>query len=103
MEAAETEKLNELIKNAIAIETKAAEKNFSSQYEAYAYTKEQIESALDDMTLLVEDIGFLWTAVKGNSDKAYKSTVDHIRLLAHKLALGGIMIAAVTNKAGAEQ
>jgi len=103
MEAVETEKLNELIKNAIDFETKAITKQPGSEYEAYAYIKEQIEEAFDDITLINEDLIFMWNTVKGNSDKAYKSSVEHIRLLAHKLITDGIMIAAVTNKAGIEK
>ena len=72
---------------------------YNSEHEAYAVLKEEVEEAADDLTIIQEDLGFLWNAVKGNSDKPYSAALTHIIQVAEALATEAVQIAAVAKKA----
>lgn len=72
---------------------------YNSEHEAYAVLKEEVEEAKDDLTIITEDLGFLWNAVKGNSDKPYSAALKHLQQTAVELAIEAVQIAAVAKKA----
>jgi nitrate/nitrite-specific signal transduction histidine kinase len=98
---AQTTKL--LIQEAIEVELENAREQWGPQYntphEAYAVLKEEVEEAMDDLTIIQQDLDFLWSAVKGNSDKPYKAALKHIQQTALALAIEAVQIAAVVKKA----
>ena len=99
----EAPKTKSLIQEAIETELENARKQWGPQYnsehEAYAVLKEEVEEAADDLTIISEDLGFLWNAVKGNSDKPYSAALKHIQQTALELAIEAVQIAAVAKKA----
>ena len=72
---------------------------YNSTHEAYAVLKEEVEEAAVDLNLILEDLAFLWNAVKGNSDKPYSAALKHIQETALALAIEAVQIAAVAKKA----
>ena len=99
----EAQLTKDFIKAAIEAETENAKKDWGPQYnsehEAYAVLKEEVEEALDDLNIIQEDLGFLWNAVKTNSDKPYSAALTHIIQTAKALATEAVQIAAVATKA----
>ena len=99
----EAQTIKPLIQEAIEAELENARKEwgpkYNSTHEAYAVLKEEVEEAADDLTIIKEDLGFLWTAVKGNSEKPYSASLKHIQQTALSLAIEAVQIAAVAKKA----
>lgn len=99
----EAPKTKALIQEAIETELENARTQWGPQYssthEAYAVLKEEVEEAADDLTIISEDLGYLWNAVKGNSDKPYSAALKHIQQTAMQLAIEAVQIAAVAKKA----
>ena len=99
----EAQIIKPLIQEAIEAELENARKEwgpkYNSTHEAYAVLKEEVEEAKDDLTIIQEDLGFLWTAVKGNSDKSFSASLKHIQQTALELAIEAVQIAAVAKKA----
>ena len=99
----EAQLTKDYVNAAIKAELEKAKKDwgprYNTEHEAYAVLKEEVEEAAVDLKLILEDLDFLWEAVKGNSDKPYSAALRHIQEIALALAIEAVQIAAVAKKA----
>ena len=91
------------IKQAILAETQEAETKwgeaYNSLHEGYAVLKEEVEEANEELTTVINYLGYSWLKIKnGKENDLLKGNIETIKAHAEKLALEAVQVAAVCNK-----
>lgn len=71
---------------------------FSSNHEAYAVIKEEIEEAESDMKLMLTYLGHMWDAIKEDDDENTSSAETMIDAYAYHCAAECVQVAAMCKK-----
>lgn len=98
-----TEVLEECIRQGIQAETDEAKLTFgetySSNHEAYAVLKEEVEEAEEKIDEMNHNLNWFWSCIRhGESKPDFIGTIERMQKAAENLAMEACQIAAVCNK-----